>query len=165
MFLDIFEDLFEGHTFIITNAMSGWVEYSAAKWAGDLGPLQRHGHCTVRRWLEAPNLLDTLTRIRVISASSKLRSKIDPSFFDSNSSIGSRNKVWAGISWRGFCSNTDFSAISSDTVLEKRSLQVAKWKESAFLEALTLALPSQSHELLEGRKPEGAKAIGQRDHH
>ena len=24
-----------GHTFIITNAMSGWVEYSAAKWVPD----------------------------------------------------------------------------------------------------------------------------------
>ncbi|CAK9078890.1 unnamed protein product [Durusdinium trenchii] len=45
-----------GQTFIITNAMSGWVEYSAAKWA--------------------PNLLDTLQRVRVISA----RTKFEPEF-------------------------------------------------------------------------------------
>ncbi|CAE7715926.1 unnamed protein product [Symbiodinium sp. CCMP2592] len=45
-----------GHTFIITNAMSGWVEYSAAKWA--------------------PGMLDVLQRIRVISA----RTKFEPEF-------------------------------------------------------------------------------------
>jgi len=40
-----------GHTFIITNAMSGWVEYSAAKWM--------------------PGLLPLLQTIRVISARSR----------------------------------------------------------------------------------------------
>ncbi|CAJ1362199.1 unnamed protein product [Effrenium voratum] len=59
-----------GHTFIITNAMSGWVEFSAAKWA--------------------PGLLGVLERVRVISA----RTKFEPEFPG----------------------------------------EVAKWKESAFLE-------------------------------
>jgi len=40
-----------GHTFIITNAMNGWVEYSAAKWA--------------------PGLLPILQKVRVISARSR----------------------------------------------------------------------------------------------
>lgn len=40
-----------GHTFIITNAMNGWVEYSAAKWV--------------------PDLLPVLQRVRVISARTK----------------------------------------------------------------------------------------------
>jgi len=40
-----------GHTYIITNAGSGWVEYSAAKWA--------------------PELLPTLRKVRVISARDK----------------------------------------------------------------------------------------------
>jgi len=40
-----------GHTFIITNAMNGWVEYSSAKWV--------------------PELLPTLQKVRVISARSK----------------------------------------------------------------------------------------------
>ena len=35
----------EGHTFIITNAMNGWVEYSAAKWVPELLPvLQKVPH-------------------------------------------------------------------------------------------------------------------------
>jgi hypothetical protein len=45
-----------GHTFIITNAMSGWVEYSAAKWV--------------------PDLLPVLQKVRVISA----RTKYEPQF-------------------------------------------------------------------------------------
>jgi len=45
-----------GHTFIITNATNGWVEYSAAKWA--------------------PGLLPVLQKVRVISA----RSKYEPQF-------------------------------------------------------------------------------------
>ncbi|CAE7772202.1 unnamed protein product, partial [Symbiodinium pilosum] len=40
-----------GRTFIITNAMSGWVEYSAAKWA--------------------PGMLDALQKVPVISARTK----------------------------------------------------------------------------------------------
>jgi len=40
-----------GHTFLITNAMSGWVEYSCAKWL--------------------PGLLPVLRKVRVISARSK----------------------------------------------------------------------------------------------
>lgn len=40
-----------GHTFIITNAMNGWVEYSAAKWV--------------------PDLLPVLQKVRVISARTK----------------------------------------------------------------------------------------------
>jgi len=40
-----------GHTFIITNAMNGWVEYSSAKWV--------------------PDLLPVLQKIRVISARTK----------------------------------------------------------------------------------------------
>jgi len=45
-----------GHTFIITNAKSGWVEYSAARWV--------------------PELLPVLQKVRVISA----RSKYEPRF-------------------------------------------------------------------------------------
>mmetsp|Transcript_116575 Transcript_116575/g.226741 ORF Transcript_116575/g.226741 Transcript_116575/m.226741 type:complete len:308 (-) Transcript_116575:218-1141(-) len=45
-----------GHTFIITNATSGWVEYSAARWA--------------------PEFLPVLQTVRVISA----RSKYEPQF-------------------------------------------------------------------------------------
>lgn len=45
-----------GHTFIITNAMHGWVEYSAAKWV--------------------PELLPMLQKVRVISA----RTKFEPQF-------------------------------------------------------------------------------------
>jgi len=45
-----------GHTFIITNAMEGWVEYSAAKWV--------------------PELLPILQKVRVISA----RTKYEPHF-------------------------------------------------------------------------------------
>jgi len=45
-----------GHTFIITNAMSGWVEYSAAKWI--------------------PDLLPVLQKVRVISA----RTKYEPQY-------------------------------------------------------------------------------------
>lgn len=45
-----------GHTFIVTNAQDGWVEYSAAKWV--------------------PDLLPTLRSIRIISA----RSKYEPKF-------------------------------------------------------------------------------------
>jgi len=45
-----------GHTYIITNAMNGWVEYSAAKWA--------------------PGLWPVLKKVRVISA----RSKYEPQF-------------------------------------------------------------------------------------
>jgi len=45
-----------GHTFIITNARNGWVEYSAEKWA--------------------PGLLPVLQKVRVISA----RSKYEPQF-------------------------------------------------------------------------------------
>mmetsp|Transcript_38820 Transcript_38820/g.82549 ORF Transcript_38820/g.82549 Transcript_38820/m.82549 type:complete len:318 (-) Transcript_38820:50-1003(-) len=45
-----------GHTFIITNAMNGWVEYSAAKWV--------------------PELLPALAKVRVISA----RTKYEPQF-------------------------------------------------------------------------------------
>merc|ERR1719401_2792798 len=45
-----------GHTFIITNAMNGWVEYSAAKWV--------------------PELLPVLQKVRVISA----RTKYEPHF-------------------------------------------------------------------------------------
>jgi hypothetical protein len=44
-----------GHTFIITNAMSGWVEYSAAKWA--------------------PGLLPVLQKVQVISARSEYESQ------------------------------------------------------------------------------------------
>lgn len=40
-----------GHTYVITNAMSGWVEYSAARWA--------------------PELLPALRKVRVISARDK----------------------------------------------------------------------------------------------
>jgi len=47
-----------GHTYIITNAMHGWVEYSAAKWA--------------------PELLPILQRVRIISA----RDKFQPLFPD-----------------------------------------------------------------------------------
>jgi len=45
-----------GHTFIITNAMNGWVEYSSAKWV--------------------PDLLPVLQKVRVISA----RTKYEPQF-------------------------------------------------------------------------------------
>lgn len=45
-----------GHTFIITNAMNGWVEYSSAKWV--------------------PELLPVLQKVRVISA----RTKYEPHF-------------------------------------------------------------------------------------
>jgi len=45
-----------GHTFIITNAMNGWVEYSSAKWV--------------------PELLPVLQKLRVISA----RTKYEPQF-------------------------------------------------------------------------------------
>uniref|UniRef100_A0A7S4VK01 Uncharacterized protein n=1 Tax=Alexandrium monilatum TaxID=311494 RepID=A0A7S4VK01_9DINO len=45
-----------GHTFIITNAMNGWVEYSSAKWV--------------------PELLPVLQKVRVISA----RTKYEPQF-------------------------------------------------------------------------------------
>lgn len=45
-----------GHTFIITNAMHGWVEYSTAKWV--------------------PELLPVLQKVRVISA----RTKYEPQF-------------------------------------------------------------------------------------
>mmetsp|Transcript_119263 Transcript_119263/g.370560 ORF Transcript_119263/g.370560 Transcript_119263/m.370560 type:complete len:309 (+) Transcript_119263:159-1085(+) len=45
-----------GHTFIITNAMNGWVEYSSAKWV--------------------PELLPVLQKVRVISA----RTKYEPQY-------------------------------------------------------------------------------------
>lgn len=45
-----------GHTFIITNAMNGWVEYSSAKWV--------------------PDMLPVLQKVRVISA----RTKYEPQF-------------------------------------------------------------------------------------
>lgn len=45
-----------GHTFIITNAMNGWVEYSSAKWV--------------------PDLLPVLQKVRVISA----RTKFEPQY-------------------------------------------------------------------------------------
>merc|ERR1719401_281322 len=45
-----------GHTFIVTNAMNGWVEYSSAKWV--------------------PELLPVLQKVRVISA----RTKYEPHF-------------------------------------------------------------------------------------
>jgi len=45
-----------GHTFIITNAMNGWVEYSAAKWV--------------------PELLPILQKVKVISA----RTKFEPHY-------------------------------------------------------------------------------------
>lgn len=44
-----------GHTFIVTNAMSGWVEYSAAKWV--------------------PDLLPVLQKVRVISARTKFETQ------------------------------------------------------------------------------------------
>jgi len=44
-----------GHTFIITNAMNGWVEYSAAKWC--------------------PEYLQVLQKVRVISARGKYESQ------------------------------------------------------------------------------------------
>ena len=64
--------LSKGHTFIITNAMNGWVEYSSAKWVRvALMSLRYPGfgsHAERTDRLEVPDLLPVLQKVRVISA-------------------------------------------------------------------------------------------------